>query len=510
MFGEENLGRTLGEQMDKKNVVCSSAILGREMHVNVYGKKGLPVVVFPTLGAAPESVEEAGVIDELADYLDGAIQLFVTETIDAESWAADDDPAVRAQRQETFYHYVVDELVPLVHQVSKSDARPLALGADMGATHASIVALRRPDLFQGCVCLSGSYDARRYFGDWMDATLYDNTPCAFLPQMPLDHPYVELYRLRQLLFCTGQDASEADSLRSTREMGANLDRLGVDNWCDYWGGDVTHSWYWWKKQLRYFMPIVLADVEKTTAAEKPAKKRAPRKKAAAKPAAGTKAAPKAAAASKASKPAAKATTASAAPKAAAKPAEAKAEKPAVAEKKAATKTAPAAEKKAAATVAVEKDKKPAAPAKSAAKAPAKKAAAPKVAPEPAAIAKAEKPAAPAKAVKAAAPAKAEKPSAPVKAATPKAAKEPVKAEKAAAPKKVVEPAAKPAPAKAAKAAPAKPAAKAVKTAPAKTAPAKPAAAKAPAAKPAAKPAAAKAPAAKPAPKSAKGASNAKK
>lgn len=481
MFGEENLRGTLGEQMDKKNVVCSSAILGREMYVNVYGKKGLPVVVFPTLGAAPESVEEAGVIDELADYLDGAIQLFVTETIDAESWASDDDPAVRAQRQETFYHYVVDELVPLVHQVSKSDARPLALGTDMGATHASIVALRRPDLFQGCVCLSGSYDARRYFGDWMDATLYDNTPCAFLSQMPLDHPYVELYRQRQLLFCTGQEASEADSLRSTREMGANLDRLGVDNWCDYWGGDVTHSWYWWKKQLRYFMPIVLADVEKTTAAEKPAKKRAPRKKAAAKPTAGTKAAAKTATASKTTKAAPKATAASKSTKAAAKPAEAKAEKSAVVDKKPATKAAPAA--------AGEKDKKPAAPAKSAAKAPAKKAAAPKAAPEPAAIAKAEKPSASAKA------AKAEKPAAKVEKPAAKAAA--AKAEK---------PAAK-APTKAAKAE--KPAAG--KPAAAKASAAKaPAATAKPAAKPAPKPATAKAPAAKPAPKSAKGASNAKK
>lgn len=485
MFGEENLRGTLGEQMDKKNVVCSSAILGREMYVNVYGKKGLPVVVFPTLGAAPESVEEAGVIDELADYLDGAIQLFVTETIDAESWASDDDPAVRAQRQETFYHYVVDELVPLVHQVSKSDARPLALGTDMGATHASIVALRRPDLFQGCVCLSGSYDARRYFGDWMDAILYDNTPCAFLSQMPLDHPYVELYRQRQLLFCTGQEASEADSLRSTREMGANLDRLGVDNWCDYWGGDVTHSWYWWKKQLRYFMPIVLADVEKTTAAEKPAKKRAPRKKAAAKPTAGTKAAAKTATASKTTKAAPKATAASKSTKAAAKPAEAKAEKSAVVDKKPATKAAPVA--------AGEKDKKPTAPAKSAAKASAKKAAAPKAAPEPAAIAKAEKPSAPAKVAKPAAPAKAEKPSAPAKAveAVKPTAKAPTKA-------------AKPAAAKAEKPAAGKPAAAKASAAKAPAATAKPAA------KPAAKLAAAKAPAAKPAPKSAKGASNAKK
>lgn len=364
--------------MDKKSVVCGSAILGKDMHVNVYGKKGLPVVMFPTLAASPESLEDAGVIDELAEYLDsGIIQLFCTETVDQESWAADGDPKDRARRQETYYHYVVDELVPLVRKVSKSTARPLAMGCDMGATHAAIALLRRPDLFQGCVCLSGSYDARRYFGDWMDATLYDNTPCAFLPQMPLDHPYVAVYNQRQLLFCTGQEASEADSLRCTREMDANLARLGVEAWCDYWGGDVTHSWYWWKKQLRYFLPIVLADVEKTTAAEKPAKKRATttRKKAAT-------------------------TTAKAAAE----------KKPAT--KKAATTKAAAA--KAEKDEAVATEAKPAAKKPAAKKTAAKAVAAKPAAEKPAAIAKAEKPATPAKATKAATPAKAVKAAAPAK------------------------------------------------------------------------------------------------
>ena len=435
--------------MDKKNIVCTSSILGEDMHVIAYGKKGLPVVVFPTQGQAPESLEEVGVIDELADYLDsGTIQLFCTETVDDETWGGTGDPAERAQRQESYYHYVVDELVPLVAKMSKSKARPLALGFDAGATQASIVALRRPDLFQGCVCLSGCYDARRYFGDWMDATLYDNTPCAFLSQMPVDHPYVAVYNQRQLLFCTGQEASEADSLRSTHEMGEQLARLGVDVWCDYWGADVTHTWFWWKKQLRYFLPIVLDDVEKTTAAEKPApaKKRATtRKKAATTTAAAKKTTATKAAAEK--KPAAKkaaATTAkaaaekTAAPKPAAekaatvaaekKPAAAKttkataaktaATKTAAAEKKpaakkAATTTAKAAEKKPAATTTVAKATKAAAPAK------ATKAATPAKAVKAAAPAKAEKPAVPAKATKASAPAKAEKPAAPAKATAAK-------------------------------------------------------------------------------------------
>ena len=458
--------------MDKKNIMCTSSILGRDLHVISYGKKGLPVVVFPTQGQAPESLEEVGVIDELADYLDsGTIQLFCTETIDDESWGGTGDAAERAQRQETYYHYVVDELVPLVAKMGKTKARPLALGFDAGATQASVVALRRPDLFQGCVCLSGCYDARRYFGDWMDATLYDNTPCAFLSQMPVDHPYVAVYNQRQLLFCTGQEGSEADALRSTRALGEQFARLGVDVWCDYWGADVTHTWFWWKKQLRYFLPIVLADVEKTTAAEKPApKKRATtRKKAAtataAKKPAAKKAekdaeaekdvAPKADAAKKpaATKTAAKpaATTAPAA-----KPAETKATaaKPAAEEKKPAAKKATTAPKAAA--------KKPA----------ATKAATPAKVEKPAVPAKAEKPATPVKATKAAAPAKAEKPSVPAKATK---AATPAKAEKPAAPAKA--PAAKkPASTKAAATKPAtKPAAEKKSAAAAKTATTKPAA-----------------------------------
>lgn len=455
--------------MDKKNIVCTSSILGEDMHVIAYGKKGLPVVVFPTQGQAPESLEEVGVIDELADYLDsGTIQLFCTETVDNESWGGAGDPAERAQRQETYYHYVVDELVPLVAKMNKSGARPLALGFDAGATQASVVALRRPDLFQGCVCLSGCYDARRYFGDWMDATLYDNTPCAFLSQMPVDHPYVAVYNQRQLLFCTGQEASEADALRSTHEMGEQFARLGVDVWCDYWGADVTHTWFWWKKQLRYFLPIVLDDVEKTTAAEKPApaKKRAAttRKKAATATAAKKPAATKAAAEKK---PAAKkAATTKAAAEKSAEPVKA-AEPKAAAKKPAATK---AAATKAAATKAAA-EKKPAAPkatkpaaAKPAAKktetaakpAAAKKPAAKPAATKAAAPAKVEKAAAPAKATKAATPAKAEKPATPAK-ATKAAA--PVKATKPAAPAKATA-AKKPA---ATKAAAAKPAAKPVAT-----------------------------------------------
>ena len=404
--------------MDKKMVVRHSEVLGEDLDVIVYGTAGQPVMAFAPLGQRPESLEEVGLVDELSDYLDaGVIQLFSVSNVDGESWGSDGYAVERAARQEAYYQAVCEEIVPLVAEVSGSGARPLALGFDLGATHAAVFALRRPDLFQGCVCLSGVYDASRYFGDWMDATLYDNTPCAFLPNMPTDHPYIALYNQRQLLFCCGQEGSEADSLRTTREIDAQLQRLGVEAWCDYWGGDVSHTWFWWKKQIRYFMPIVLEDVEKTTAAEKAAaKKKAPaRRRAAAKKPAAKKAVAKAAEKDDAvteEKPAAKKPVAKRA--ATAKATAGAAVKSAAEEKPAAAKR-PAA-KKAAAAEKAEPAKKPTAAKATKAAEPAEE----KPAAKPAAKKPAAKPATKAAAAKATAAKTAAKATTTAKAATTKA------------------------------------------------------------------------------------------
>ena len=299
-------------------------------------------------------------ISELADYNDGGkVQLFCVDSIDQESWSnTNGDKSWRAQRQEDYFRFVTDELVPYVHDRNGSDLRPLATGCSMGATHSAIAALRRPDLFQGCIALSGVYRTSFFFGDWMDENLYMNDMVQMLHDLPADHPYIHLYNHRSLCFCVGQGAWE-DGLSDLRDMDASFKRLGISAWCDFWGYDVNHDWPWWKKQMRYFLPIVLEDVKKELAEEAAEAKKeaapAPKKeekpaaapKAEAKPAAkkaeaqkAEKPAPAAKPAAKAAKPAAK--KAEPAPKAAAKPAFKAAEKPAPAAKKAEPKAAPAA------------------------------------------------------------------------------------------------------------------------------------------------------------------------
>lgn len=325
--------------MYRDAIYYHSNVLGEDLGVIVYGMTGYPIIVFQTQDSKCTNYEDFGMISELADYIDGGkVQLFCVDSIDQESWSnTNGDKSWRAQRQEDYFRFVTDELVPYVHDRNGSDLRPLATGCSMGATHSAIAALRRPDLFQGCIALSGVYRTSFFFGDWMDENLYMNDMVQMLHDLPADHPYIHLYNHRSLCFCVGQGAWE-DGLSDLRDMDASFKRLGISAWCDFWGYDVNHDWPWWKKQMRYFLPIVLEDVKKELAEEAAEAKKeaapAPKKeekpaaapKAEAKPAAkkaeaqkAEKPAPAAKPAAKAAKPAAK-KTAAAASKTAAKPA----------------------------------------------------------------------------------------------------------------------------------------------------------------------------------------------
>ncbi len=377
--------------MKREQYTSKSKALGQDLSMIVYGEKGYPVVAFQTQNAKCGEFEEKGMVETLAPFIDaGQIQLFSVDNIDEQSWSLyDGDKNARAERQEEYFRFVTDELVPRVHEFNGTSRRPLAVGCSMGAVHAALAAMRRPDLFQGCISLSGVYRSNHFYGDWMSSTLYNNDITAFLPNMAKDHPYVDIYNKRQIVFCVGQ--GEDDGIGDVRFINDQLNRLGVDHWCDFWGRDVSHDWFWWTKQMSYFLPFVLEDIEKTTAGEKfeTVKKPAAKKAAAKKPAAKKAAAKKPAAKKAAAKPAAK----KAAAKPAAKPA-AKAAAPKAAAPKAAAKPAPKAVAKPAVKPAVKPAAKAAAP-KAAAKPVAKPAvkAAPKAAAKPVAKAAAPKAAA---------------------------------------------------------------------------------------------------------------------
>ena len=243
--------------MYREELTHYSRILNRDMRIVIYGHGGMPILGFPTQNSMANNYEDFGMIGELADFLEeGKIQLFTVDSVDLESWSdKEGDKTWRAARQEQYFRYITEEVIPFMR--SRNDQPPAVTGFSMGANHAVITFLRRPDLFRGVIALSGVYDSDFFFNGWMNPTLYENSPERFLPQMPKNHPYIKLYNERRIILCCGQGAWEDDSLRTLKYLAEVFREKGINAWCDIWGYDVNHDWPWWYKQMRYFLPFML-------------------------------------------------------------------------------------------------------------------------------------------------------------------------------------------------------------------------------------------------------------
>ena len=240
-----------------------SGFLDRELHIMVHGHTGVPLIAIPCQDAYCDNWENFQMPDTLADYIEsGAIQLFTLDTVDKESWSDTyGDAWHRADVQERYFRYVTEEAVPYIREINGTDSLPIITGFSLGATHALLTFLRRPDLFEGVLALSGAYDAQYFFGSWMNETLYNNSPEHFMRNLPTDHPYIDLYNQKKIIVCVGQGRWEDEGRRSTAAMREIFNEKGINAWVDFWGYDVDHDWPWWRKEIRYFLPYLLGEEE---------------------------------------------------------------------------------------------------------------------------------------------------------------------------------------------------------------------------------------------------------
>ena len=219
-----------------------SPILDREVEFKRYGYSGKPVLVFPSQDGDCNQYESFGMIDVLSDFIEqGKIQVFCVGSVDLESWSdLNGNPRYRIEMQEKWFEHICYEMVPRIQYISwRSDI--IVTGCSMGGAHAGILFFRRPDLFDTLISLSGEFDARMFFGNYMDDLVYNNSVVDFLRDMPWDHPYLDLYRQKNIIICIGQGAWEGELLPSNRELDRILCEKQVPAWFDYWGFDVANS-----------------------------------------------------------------------------------------------------------------------------------------------------------------------------------------------------------------------------------------------------------------------------
>ncbi len=242
-----------------------SPALNRDMECKLYGHAGRPVLFIPCQDGHFYDFENFKMTDVWAPYIEsGQVMVFSIDTIDQETWSnKQGDPRWRSERYEQWITFITDEMVPFIRSIVNEhngwDGFPgiMTFGCSLGATHAANLFFRRPDLFDRLLALSGIYTAEYGFDGYMDELLYHNSPVHFLPNMPLDHPYINLYNQKKGVICVGQGPWEIPD--STRQLQAIMDAKGIRLWVDYWGYDCAHDWDWWYKQVTYFLPYLLDD-----------------------------------------------------------------------------------------------------------------------------------------------------------------------------------------------------------------------------------------------------------
>ena len=178
--------------------------------------------------------------------------VFTVDTVDREAGTIFTGIRHAAPISRSYYHYIVDEAVP--HQLAQYLRKVsfVAVGHSLGATHAGIVAPRRPDLFGGRIAMSGIYDASYYTGGWMNSngtTTHPSFRRICRPTTTINGWSNE----RAPIFCVGQGAWSRTA-SALVAYGHIFQKKGIRMVRDFWGYDVSHDWDWWKKQIRYFLP----------------------------------------------------------------------------------------------------------------------------------------------------------------------------------------------------------------------------------------------------------------
>ena len=230
--------------------------LGRDMEWKEYGDGQHTILAIPSQDGRFYDWEAYQMIATLSPWIEsGRVRVVCCDAIDWETWSnLGGDCRWRIEQHERWFHYIVDELVPRCRRWEGETM--LVTGCSLGAFHAANFFFRRPDLFDTLIAMSGLYYAADSFGAYRDDLVYANSPQDFLQQMPADHPWMQQYRQRRIIFCIGQGRWENETLVSTREMDRILADKGVPAWFDYWGYDVDRDWPSWRNQLAHFMNTI--------------------------------------------------------------------------------------------------------------------------------------------------------------------------------------------------------------------------------------------------------------
>jgi esterase/lipase superfamily enzyme len=244
--------------MSKESSTWRSERLGnKEVKVVRWGESGTPVLIFPTAAGDCEECERFKLIHVLAPLLsEKRIKVYSVDSVGGQAMLDSEVPRHEAARiQNRFDAFVYNEVVPAIRvDCRQDDIEVIAAGSSIGAFNALAAACRHPDVFKSAICLSGTYDLKKFMGEEVTQDFYFSSPLHFVPNLS-EGPHLDALRKRFVLLAHGRGNWEEpkESWRVADVLGARR----IPNRVDEWGPEWHHDWPTWRDMMPKYIDEML-------------------------------------------------------------------------------------------------------------------------------------------------------------------------------------------------------------------------------------------------------------
>lgn len=230
-----------------------SPSLDKHMDIVSYGHFGFALLLLPTAAADYLEYERFLLIDAIQDIIDaGKVKVYSINSINSESWLHKDMwPRHKAMRHVQFNNYVFNEVIPHIRRTTSDDTPIITSGASFGALHSVNLFMKRPDLIQGVIGMSGVYDLHSYTKGYFDDDVFFNSPMSYLPNLNDDFILPRIQASKHIHILSG--SGDYESPDSSREFSALLTAKRIPHDLDIWGYDIKHDWPTWRAMLPYVL-----------------------------------------------------------------------------------------------------------------------------------------------------------------------------------------------------------------------------------------------------------------
>ena len=230
-----------------------SPALNKEMPIASYGHFGFALLLIPTAAADYLEYERFQLIDTLKPYIkSGKCKVYSVNSINNESWMNKNiDDAHKAIRHNQFNQYVFEEVIPFIRTNTSAETPVILSGASFGALHSMNLFLKRPDIINGVVAMSGVYNLMDYTNGYYDDQVFYNSPMQYLPT--LNDPWYldKISNSKHIHIFSGSGNYEDPA--ASKNLSEIFQSKNIHCDIEIWGNEWTHDWPTWRKALPYYI-----------------------------------------------------------------------------------------------------------------------------------------------------------------------------------------------------------------------------------------------------------------